>query len=128
MIGPLYKEWKARGLEVMAVAINADAKQQIPIFRQRFAATYPMGIGTPNLVMGFAEISAVRIFHVPYIFLLDRKGVIRFEHEGTERAFYDNETVNLRTEVDALLREPAPPARKTSGKSPPKTAKAPPKS
>lgn len=119
-IGPVYKEWRARGLEVLAVAINPDAQQQIPEFRQRFGATYPIGLGTKDLVKEFAGISAVRNFFVPYLFLIDRKGVIRYEHEGTDSGFFDNEGVNLRVELDALLRETAP-VRKAASKSPPKS-------
>ena len=118
-IGPIYKEWRARGLEVLAVAINPDAKEHIPEFRQRFGATYPIALGDRQMVRDFADISAVRQFFVPYIFLIDRAGVIRYEHDGNDRAFYENEAVNLRLELDTLLKEKEPaPVRKTAGKAP----------
>ncbi len=116
MIGPIYKEWKSRGLEVLAVVINADAAQRIPEFRERFGVTYPLTIGNPSLMNEFAQISAVRRLFVPYIFLIDRKGVIRFEHEGADHAFYQNAEANMRAELDLLLRESATAKRKTPAK------------
>lgn len=112
-IMPIYKEWKPRGMEVLGVAINPDARQAIPEFAQRFGVTYPMGIGDRLMVTTFAEISAVHNFYVPYIFLIDRKGMIRYEHPGTDQTFYGNEAQNLRSELESLLREPAG-ARKTT--------------
>lgn len=116
MIGPIYNEWKPRGLEVLAVAINTDAAQKIPFFAQEFEAKYPIGIGNSPMVKSFADISAVKNFYVPYMFLIDRRGVIRFEHEGQDAAFYQNEAGNLRMELDKLLKEPT-----TGHKSAPKT-------
>jgi len=123
-IMPIYREWRSRGLEVIGVAINPDAKQAIPEFARRFGATYPMGMGDRVTLTNFADLSAVARFYVPYIFLIDRKGVIRFEHPGGDQAFYASEAQNLRAELDALLKEPTPAStRKTSSarKTPPKS-------
>jgi len=114
----VYKDWKPRGLEVLAVAINPDALQKIPEFVQRFNINFPIALGNSPMVKSFADISAVKNFFVPYIFLIDRRGVIRFEHGGDDAAFYQNEAVNLRAEADKLLKEPA-----TSHKAAPKTSR-----
>jgi len=116
-IMPIYKEWRSRGLEVLSVAINPDALQRIPEFVQRFGVSYPIALGNRNTLTTFADLSAVARFFVPYIFLIDRRGVIRYEHAGGDKAFYDNEAQNLRTEIDLLLREPAS-VSKASAKSP----------
>ncbi|MBI3667010.1 MAG: TlpA family protein disulfide reductase [Acidobacteria bacterium] len=112
-IMPIYKEWRSRGMEVLAVAINPDAASKIPDFIQRFGVTYPIVMGGRSSLTSFADLSVVSRFFVPYMFLIDRQGVIRFEHPGGD-AFYQNEDQNLRTELDALLKEPARAARKTS--------------
>jgi len=107
IIEPLYKQWRPRGLEVLAVAINPDAPQLIPDFRNRFGSTFPIALGDPSMVHSFADISAVKQFFVPYVFMIDRKGVIRAEHPGGEEKFWLNQEANLRTELDTLLKEPA---------------------
>jgi peroxiredoxin len=104
-IQPIYQEWRSRGLEVLGVAINPDAKTALPEFARRFNVSYPMGMGDRLMVTTFAELSAVARFYVPYIFLIDRKGMIRFEHPGGDQSFYSNEAQNLRAEVDSLLKE-----------------------
>lgn len=125
IIMPIYKELNFRGLEVIGVAINPDAKSGVPDFARRFGVTYPMGMGDRLTLTNFAELSAVARFYVPYMFLIDRKGVIRFEHPGGDQAFYGNEAQNLKSELEALLKEPVPasatrkatPARKAPPKS-----------
>lgn len=106
IIEPIYKEWRSRGLEILAVAINPGAIHLIDDFRRRFAATYPIGVGDPTMVRTFADISAVQSFFVPYVFMIDRKGVIRAEHGGMDQAFWSHQEANLRDELDALLKEP----------------------
>lgn len=112
---PIYNELRSRGLEVLGIAINANARTAIPEFARRFGVTYPMGMGDRLMVTTFADISAVQNFYVPYIFLVDRKGLIRFEHPGGDQAFYANEAQNLRSELELLLKEAAPrPGRKAA--------------
>jgi thiol-disulfide isomerase/thioredoxin len=106
IIEPIYKEWRSRGLEILAVAINPGAIHLIDDFRRRFTATYPIGVGDPTMVRTFADISAVQNFFVPYVFMIDRKGVIRAEHGGMDQAFWSHQEANLRDELDALLKEP----------------------
>ncbi len=119
VIMPMYNEWRSRGLEVVGVAINPDAPKLIPSFIRRFGVTYPITVGDRSTLTTFADISAVAKFYVPYIFMVDRKGVIRREHPGQDEHFYHNEEQNMRAELDELLRQPAQ-ARKTIRKAPPK--------
>ncbi len=117
---PIYKEWRPRGLEVVSVAINPDAKERIPEFVRRFGVTYPIGLGNSGMIRTFGDLSAVMQVLVPYIFIIDRRGAIRHEHPGGDSAFFDNEAVNLRTELDTLLKESAK-VRKAVRKPAPKT-------
>jgi peroxiredoxin len=122
---PIYRDLRPRGLEVLAVAINPDALQRIPDFIHRFNTTYPIALGDSTMVRTFADISAVKQFFVPYIFLIDRKGVIRYEHPGGDAGFYNDESVNMRAELETLLKEPVrKTAAKTSAKAPKTAAKA----
>ena len=110
-----YKELHPRGLEVLAVATNPGANKLIPEFAQRFGATYPMAVGNLPLMKAFAT----GPLYVPYVFFIDRKGMIRFEHSGQDAAFHNNEIQNARAEIELLLKE-GPPAAKTAKKAAPK--------
>ena len=116
VIMPIYKEWRSRGLEVLAVAINPDAMLRIAEFVQRFGVTYPIVLGNRLTLTTFADLSAVTRFFVPYVFLIDRQGIIRYEHAGGDQAFFQNEDQNMRAEMDTLLKEPAH-LRKTAHKA-----------
>jgi peroxiredoxin len=117
VIMPIYRELRTRGLEVIGVAINPDALQRVPEFVQRFGVTYPVTLGTRSTLTTFADLSAVARFYVPYIFMIDRQGTIRYVHPGDDKAFYDNEARNMRAEIEQLLKEPAQ-ARKATKKTP----------
>ncbi len=110
-IMPIYREWRSRGLEVLGVEFNPDSARFIPEFARRFGVTYALAPGTRAMVTTFAQVPADFRFYVPYIFLIDRRGRIRFQHPGDEKAFYDNEVANLRAELETLLKEPAPPVK-----------------
>jgi hypothetical protein len=57
---------------------------------------------------------------VPYVFFIDRKGMIRYEHPGQDAAFHNNEIQNARAEIELLLKERAAPA-KAARKAAPKS-------
>ena len=107
-IVPLYNEFRSRGLEVVGVALNTDGAKLIPEFAERFGVPYPLGIGTRDMLTTFADLPVVTRVAVPHLFLIDRRGIIRYEHPGNDQAFYDNDYANLRAELDSLLKEPAP--------------------
>ncbi len=117
LIMPIYREWKSRGLEVLGVAINPDARERIPAFAQRFNVTYPLAVGDVGMIPTFSDLSAVQKVSVPYIFMIDRQGNLRYEHPGGDSSFYDpaKEEANLRAELDKLLRERGP-VRKAAAK------------
>ena len=114
---PIYNEWRSRGLEVIGVAINPDAVQQVPEFKRRFGVTYPIARGDRSTLTTFADLSAVARFSVPYIFLIDRRGAIRYVHPGEDHAFYANESQNLRAQLDELLREQPAVTRRAARKA-----------
>jgi peroxiredoxin len=115
-----YEELRPKGLEVLAVAINNGANLLIPEFAKRFGVTYPLGVGNRSMLTTFADMSATAQFFVPYVFIIDRKGVIRYEHPGQDAAFHNNEIQNARAEIELLLKERAASA-KVAKKATPKS-------
>lgn len=78
---PLYvdlrKEFGPQGFEVVAINVDDDPLQ-IPLFLSESKLDLPVVVDT------HAEkaASVLKVKVMPTAFLLDRKGVIRFEHEG----------------------------------------------
>ena len=99
---PLYhdlaKEFGPRGLKVYAMNVDADATQ-IPKFLEETKVTLPVLLD-PNAKL--AE-SKLKVRMMPTAFLVDRKGVVRYVHEGFSEEFLQK----YMTEIEALLAEPA---------------------
>ena len=106
MFGPIYDQWKARGFEILGLAVNPTASTNLKSFAMRFKAQFPLGLSTTSECNRFADESVMRRFSVPYLFLVDRQGRVRAEHPGADREFWTKQEQNIRTAVDALLKEP----------------------
>ncbi len=106
LLKPIYDEFKPRGLEIVGLAINPAASGNLPAFATKYGAEFPLALGTRGDCTRFAGISVMTRFYVPYMFFVDRKGMIREQHGGSDRAFYRNEARNIRTAIEALLKEP----------------------
>ena len=105
VLRPLYDQFKPQGLEIVGIAINPAAAGNLQSFATKYGATFPLALGTRRDCTSFAGISVMTRFYVPYVFFIDRKGMIREQHGGGDRAFYRNEAQNIRTAVEALLKE-----------------------
>src|SRR5437867_7866371 len=93
----LLREEGSRGLAVYAVSFDEDA-QQIP----KFLEQVPVGFPVLWDKGGDKYSGAYGIERLPTTLVVDRKGVIRFVHQG-----YDPDTgARTRREVDQLLAEP----------------------
>ena len=114
LLGPIYDELKPQGFEIVGVAINPSAAGNLGTFAKNFGAKFPLALGTRSDCTRFAEISVMARFYVPYLFLVDRNGNIREEHEGGDRRFFGDQAKNIRATVEALLKEPAKGKKPTS--------------
>ena len=106
-LGPVYKELSGQGLEIMAMAVNPNAPGNIAEFQRKHGVEFPIGVSTRSDWMRFADLSVMARAYVPYLMLVDRKGVIRYEHRGQDHDFWHDQIENLREEVVVLLAEPA---------------------
>ena len=60
----------------------------------------------------FAQWSPMMRTFVPYIFFIDKKGMIRAQYMGSDTAFFGSERTNIREMLDKLVAEGAPAAKK----------------
>ncbi len=96
----LWREKAAQGLSVYAVSFDED-RSQIPTF----LAQVPVGFPVLWDKGGDRWSGAYDVNRLPTMLVVDRRGVIRYAHEG-----YDRDTAaEARREVEALLAEPVAP-------------------
>lgn len=118
-MGAVYRQYKAKGLEVLFAAVNPSP--DVPGFVQRFQVPFPMGVGDERKARDFMQFSAVRLAYVPWLVFLDRKGVIRAQYSGSDTTFFNGGEEAVRKAIDPLLAEGAAAApRKAAAKAAPK--------
>jgi peroxiredoxin len=105
ILNPIYSRLKKKGLEIIGLAINKSANTDIEEFRRKYGAHFPLTISSRYETTRFAGLSVMSKFYVPYMFFIDRKGVIRYEHRGGDKEFFSNQAGNIQAELEALLAE-----------------------
>ncbi len=100
---PLYQdlatEFAPRGLEVFTINVDADPRPIAPFLAET-------KVSLPVLLdpeARFAE-SVLKVKLMPTAFLIDKKGTVRFVHEG----FDEGQLATWLSEIEGLLAEPAP--------------------
>lgn len=100
---PLYeqlsRQYGDRGLKVYALNVDEDPRA-IPAFLEETKVNLPILVDENARV---AE-QALKVRMMPTTFLVDRRGVVRFVHEGFSEAFFQQ----YQNEIEQLLAEPAP--------------------
>lgn len=98
-------------------AINENP--DVPGFNRQFQPTFPVGISDNTKVREFMQLPIFERSFVPFLVLIDRQGVIRFQHTGGEQNYFTEDVVkqatNIRGESEKLLAEPAPKAPRRTG-------------
>jgi peroxiredoxin len=113
ILNPLYEQWKSRGLEIVGLALNPSASGDLGGFAKDYQAKFLLGLSTRSECTRFAEVPLMARFYVPYMFFIDRQGMVREEHAGQDREFYLKQEENIRNLLDSLLKEP-PKSKKSA--------------
>ena len=110
VLSGLHARYAPLGVQMVASAIGTGAKEGVPGFVQTFHPPFPVGYNDDGAkVLDFSQIASARMPLMPIVLLIDRQGNVRFEHEGHDEKFFNDQEQNFRSELDALLK---PPMRK----------------
>ena len=98
------QEYGARGLQVLDVAVNANADLLVENFVKDYQVGFPVGWIAQEQMVSFMGFSSAR-FVVPQLALIDRKGMIRYQTPALEDENWDKlmkEEV-IRKNIEELL-------------------------
>jgi thiol-disulfide isomerase/thioredoxin len=98
MYQELAKHYGARGLKVYALNVDEDARA-VPAFLTETKVTLPVLLDAQALV---AE-KVLRVRNMPTTVLVDRRGRVRYVHEGFSEEFL----MKYQNEIEELLSEPS---------------------
>ncbi len=96
MYNDLSKEYGPKGLRVYAINVDADQKG-VDAFLKELKVQLPV-LADPN---GAVAESTLKVKVMPTAFLFDRKGTLRYVHEGFAEEFLSRYT----SEIEGLLKE-----------------------
>lgn len=106
---PLIEEFKPRGIEMIGLATNSKAPENLGRFAEAFQVRFPLAVATRLDWARFGRFPvSSRPPYVPHLLFVDRGGTIRAEFRGEDRAVYDNLDERFRAIVEPLLAEPHP--------------------
>lgn len=102
----LLDEYESKGVAAMAGAVNEGASSDLIRFQLSSGAKFPIGVS--DRVFAYEEMIKAEKppVYFPQLFIVDRKGMIREHHHGSDD-FFLNEEKNLRATLDRLLKESA---------------------
>lgn len=103
IMGPLYAEYRAKGVEFVGVTLNPTAKDNLAGFVQKYGVKFPTGLGDRAHFARFAALPLMTRFYYPYLLFVDKDGNIQEEHEGAERGYFADLGAGLRVSLDRLL-------------------------
>lgn len=103
VLGPIYAEYKAQGVEFVGVTLNPTAKDNLGSFIEKYAVAFPVGHGDRQ---HFAQVSGLPVterFYYPYLLFIDKSGQIQEERQGADRGYFADLNGNIRESIDRLL-------------------------
>lgn len=102
-LAPLYPELKKNGVEILGLAMNPTAKQNLNAFIKSYNVAFPAGLSDRNQFMAFSRLSVMQNFYYPYLLFVDPAGQVRAEHQGSERQWFGDFQINLLKTIDAMM-------------------------
>jgi thiol-disulfide isomerase/thioredoxin len=111
VLGPLQREYAARGVQFLECAFNDDAPVDMRKFLDQFNPPFPVGWSDQAAVRAYLHYSLMdpNLF-VPHMVFLDRNGVRKGDFPG-ESDFFKNPEVNIKAQLEKLLKSSSPPKR-----------------
>ena len=110
---------------MLAGTIDTEGMVPTKAFIARYSPNFPVGEGELIKFQAFGQWSPMVRTFVPFLFFIDKKGVIRAQYMGSDTGFFGSEAANIRQMLDKLVAESAPASAAPSAVSKPVAKAAP---
>ena len=102
-IDPIYREFKELGFKMVGLSLNQTNEAGLREFAARFRASFPLALSSREKFSRITRTSVMTRIYYPFLVFLDKDGIIREEHQGSEQAWFGSLDTNFRKAVQALL-------------------------
>ncbi len=114
-------EYAGKGVQVLGVTIDPGAKEGIPAFLKITGANFPVGYSAQDQALKFLHAPADG-WYVPMLAFIDQSGMVRSEYVvmdpgDASATWLANQEVNIRKELDALVKPKSPISRPAAKKA-----------
>lgn len=106
-LNEIQKEYRPRGVQIMAAAFNENAKDLVAGFVAEFHAAFPVGWLTRAEALAYLGIPVtVNSGYVPKLLFIDRSGMVREEHLQLkpENDYFGDARSTIRATLDRVLK------------------------
>jgi peroxiredoxin len=119
VLSQLQTEYAAKGVQVVGVLFDNDDSRRVADFRRTYAKNFPVAVSDTGTVLNYLQHPPTEPYFVPDLVFIDKKYNIRSQYLGDEK-FLEKQDINIRAEIDKLLKGVA---TTTSSATPPKPPK-----
>jgi len=105
-LNEIQKEYRRRGVQIMAAAFNDNAKDLVAGFVAEFHAAFPVGWLTRAEALTYLGMPiTVNFGYVPKLLFIDRAGIVREEHLQLkpEDDYFGHAQSTIRATLDSIL-------------------------
>jgi len=115
ILAQVQKEYGDKGVQILGAAFDQGAAFQVQQFIKMFGVNFPCGYSNQKAVMDFLQVTEPPF--VPDLVFIDKTGMIRSQYVGDEK-FLSNQEVNIRAELDKMLKGGGVSAHTATKKAP----------
>lgn len=103
ILAPIYREYRAKGVEFLGLAVNPSAAQNLPAFVAQYGVEFPVGLGSSMQWSSFAKFSVTKRAYVPHVLFVGKDGQIAEDYPGEDTEFWQDQAANIAASLDRLL-------------------------
>jgi thiol-disulfide isomerase/thioredoxin len=101
-LGGLQKDYGPKGVQVLALVFDKDAKAGLLAFRDKFVTGFPIGYTDEATVLKWLRQAPEDGYFVPIVAFINQRGMIESQHMGDDNLFQDPE-MNIRKKLDRMV-------------------------
>jgi thiol-disulfide isomerase/thioredoxin len=103
ILAPIYRQYQAKGVEFLGLAVNPSAAQNLPAFVSQYGVEFPVGLGSSMQWSSFAKFSVTKRAYVPHVLFVGKDGQVAEDHPGEDAVFWQDQATSIAAALDRLL-------------------------